>query len=123
MSQWKITIVWYVDGRSAVQADAEFTSIECSDDPLEHAMLVAGALRRLDAEAHARLNRLEDGYDERKTTILLTGNGRSRSLTVRDTMFMPSKDAERCAHQVMEWLTAEETADLLLPSRSRSRRR
>ena len=123
MNLWKIRIVWFVDGAEVVQANAEFAAVIDEEDRLINAVLVANTLSVLNDEASSRILRLEDGYDERSTTISLVADGRTRSLTVKDRMGMPCKEAESCTHTIMEWLTGEEMEMFLRSSRSHSRRR
>ena len=123
MNLWKIRIVWSVDGAEVVQANAEFAAVIDEEDRLINAVLVANTLSVLNDEASSRILRLEDGYDERATTISLVADGRTRSLTVKDRMAMPCKEAESCAHTIMEWLTGEDMEMFLRHSASPSRRR
>jgi hypothetical protein len=123
MSQWKIRIVWFADRKPIVQADAEFDGCEDAEDMIVNAVIVANTLGQLHDEAKPRLVRNENLYDDRVTTITLNANGRSRSLTVKDRLGMPCKEAENCAMEVMEWLTGPGMEEFLRPSCSSSRRR
>ena len=111
---WKIQIDWFADGDRILEASAHFDVHPEVSDSLSYAVLVADTLRRADAWGRKKMANRHDRYDERRTTITLTNGKRSRSLTVGDNgMGMSDERADECANQVMGWLLADETTELL----------
>lgn len=111
---WTVRIDWFIDGSSILEAAAHFDVHPEVGDSLSYAVLVADTLRRADAWGRKKMAERHDRYDERRTTITLTNGTRSRSLTVGDDgMGMSDERADQCANQVMEWLLADETTELL----------
>ena len=114
---WNIRIAWFDEGRVIMEGLADFpvhADIECMSI---YALAVAQAITETNDRAMATLARNGGLFDQRFTTITLTNGNRSRSITVEDKgMAMPSRKARECAEKIMDWLTADETTELLTAS-------
>lgn len=115
--RWNIRIAWFDDDRVVMEGIADFPVHDEIDCPFVYALAVAEAINETNDRAMAALAKGTGLYDRRVTTILLVNGRRSRSITVEDKgMGMPARKAKECAETIMDWLTADETTELLTAS-------
>jgi hypothetical protein len=113
--RWNIRINWFVDGRSVISGETDFFTDPDSECPEECAMLVANALNSINESALIMLAARVDAWDGRRTEITLARGRKSRSIAINDDGMGMTKD-EAClmVERITEWLTADETTELLL---------
>jgi len=114
---WNIRIAWFDDGRPVMEGLSDFPVHDDIDCPVMYAAVVAEVINETNDRAMASLAKHGGLFDRRITTITLTNGKKSRSITVEDKgMGMPARKAKECAERIMDWLTADETTELLKAS-------
>jgi molecular chaperone DnaK (HSP70) len=55
----------------------------------------------------------DEGWDRRRTNIMLKGNGQSRSLSIDHVRGMSDEQIDKTVEQTVQWLKDDKTTELL----------
>ena len=112
MRHWNLSIDWFDDGRKVMSAGTS-TEVEEGDGFLDAIMLLTAGLSAMSEMGHDILRKDNVEWDRRTTSIMLVVGNKRRSITISQDHAMEEREADKCARQVMDWLTGAETTELL----------
>ena len=112
MKHWNLSIDWFDDGNKVLSAVTS-TEVMDGETALDSVMLLTSGLSAMCELGHDVLRKDNVAWDRRATSIMLVVGSKRRSITVEQTNGMQEREANKCANQVMDWLTGAETTELL----------
>jgi hypothetical protein len=112
MRQWCITVTWRSESGKTVEAASDGVVADGTEllDTLERMVEV---LPMLSEAGKAHLTQRQDYPVSRETQIMVANGERRRSVSVVQQRPASEEEADRCTHQIMDWLFSEETTELL----------
>lgn len=112
MRHWNLSIDWFDDGRKVLSAGTS-TEVEEGEGVLDAIMLLTSSLSAMSELGHDILRKDDVPWDSRTTSITLVVGHKRRSISIEQRHAMEEREADKCARQVMDWLTGAETTELL----------
>jgi hypothetical protein len=112
MKHWNLSIDWFDDGKKVLSAVTS-TEVMDGEKALDSVMLLTSGLSAMCDLGNDVLRKDNMTWDRRATSIMLVVGSKRRSITVEQTAAMQEREANKCANQVMDWLTGAETTELL----------
>jgi hypothetical protein len=112
MKHWTIQIDWFVDDSRILGAQGSF-NVEPGDSAIECAALIANAVGAMGEPAERLLHGEGKEWDKRITMLTLHSGNRRRSISIEQPSGWSDQEAHRWATQLMEWILAAPTTELL----------
>lgn len=109
---WNIQIDWFDSAERVLSAGATI-AVEPGDTAEIGAMTVTDGMTVAYEHADWLIRKDRIKWNRRRTVITLSAGKRTRALTIDQRSVVSDEEATRWAHQVMEWLLADQTTELL----------
>ena len=114
MPSWTLTVEWMMSDTCVM---ASSTKIDVHEDTrysiVDVLEKVTGTLAVIGMMGEDILIDEDEGWDRRRTNIMLKGNGQSRSLSIDHVRGMTEEQIDKTVEQTVRWLKDEKTTELL----------
>ena len=114
MPSWTLTVEWMMSDRCVMAAS---TTIDVYEDTrysiVDVLEKVTGSLAVIGMMGEEILIDEDEGWDRRRTNIMLRGNGQSRSLSIDHLRGMNDEQINQTVEQTVRWLKDDKTTELL----------
>lgn len=112
MKKLAVQIVWFDDEDKILQADSD-TPIEDLTEAHECLEVLVDMCRTMSSLGQDAMSKDGIDWQRRSTRISMSNGKRSRSLTFEQPREVTDEEADRWAKQMVAWVLATDTTDLL----------
>lgn len=112
MKRWIVRIDWFVDAQPELTAESD-TPVELGMTAKQSVSLLANLCRFMGKTGDKILTEDNVTWDRRVTSLCLENGIHKRVFTIDQASGLNKEEADRCASQMVDWVMAAETTDLL----------